>query len=381
MISGIVWLIPNYSLDARSHSLCNFAQIDNTMRILRYVSPLVSIFLLIILSRIGFKIRPIFYWYLFSLFVLIVNLTTGALSFAQAGAFFIAFTCIYLVTFVQKDLVLRFIFGIAVSALFFVATSIYSFGIVSNYCYGRERFLFGFSHPVIAGASCGAVFVALFLSSVPYSLTQSLHRMKGLFRSIGLIVLLYFVFLTQSRNTLVLLLGFPLFYSMLSLFPLKYPTFIFSVCAFLGLFTLPILGKLFAGSGVWQNLDLVSSNRLTLFNDFVRNSIGSGEVIFGSQTDSSNTVSRGIDSVYLMVVASFGLFGPLLLCGLFYCFERSASKFPFRLEKAVMLAVAMYFIFDTQGLTPSNLLVFSLLLFSFSAPSNRIPMPLIQGKC
>jgi hypothetical protein len=266
--------------------------------------------------------------------------------------------------------------GVSVAAVAFLNVGLYRYGFSQGSFYGRSRTHLGFIHPIY---SAGAIIAAsyFFFIITRYFFGQK-STLGHFFHLMNCILCASMLIVVDSRNSFVAY----------SIFLGSYLTIIYAkkhkwlhivliaglIMLFGGFMTYSALAE--RQGSLYSFLNDVSSLRIDVnskfFEAFTKNlSVGSlwGET---SGLPSGSIVERktfvSYDSILVTTLSNFGLLFSLifylwyLLRGITAYRSKDAASF------AAWMAYFFFSIFDAQGLTPSNILIFFLLFQIYLMP-------------
>lgn len=274
--------------------------------------------------------------------------------------------------------------GFSLMAACFLVLGISRYGLELTYYYGRPRAHMGFIHPTQTSAVVVAASFALTLMQTRKFSSLWFTKIALFFAGIAVFVLLL---LANSRNTyigaIVVALGWLCIrdittyrvlakdsqrINLVSLLAAGFPFAIYMA-----------IGLLNSSSPVFNSLNQLSSWRLGIFKSFISEMTRSNifRLIFGPTDTTLERYEHGnrslsvVESAYLSYTSNFGLlFAVSMFLALFFMFRsllirRQAFGF------GALLGCSVFFLFDSQGLTVSNLSVFTLMAVAVRAATYR----------
>lgn len=355
-ICTIFWCIEPSLLS----NLDYFGNLDLIIKIVRNSS------LILLLPLVNKRLNELVSKDIFIQFLIIIYIFTAASSFlvAQNLNFTISVivphltsALIFLILISINDEDFKALFkGVGLSSLIILLGLLmenYDF-ISTNF--GRDRFLFGLSHPLKSASLVIAVII--------YLLTIIKNNKLQLVIILPFIILLYFV---SSRNIIL----FSLIFFLITLF--KHYIYnikfyyaignIFILCPFLYFY----YAIFFSGNEYWVFFNELLSDRLLnleiLYNTIYIYDLG---FIFGPNSLIKNQNIIGYangDSIFITLFLNFGIIGFLLFNIMFYIIILRLASSKSTISFPAFCGLLSFYLFDSQGLTQANLPFF--LLFSF----------------
>lgn len=376
-LNGFLWLLPVFG----APSVANFESIDSLSveRIIRVAAPLLVFLLVRYRSKI--RLSPLLVISLFTLgiYPFFSGVIRGDIAFLLSSSMPLIVSVFVLIGIILMDVrTLRaWLLGIGLSAMFFILAGVTQGGLTPSTFFGeRERVLLGFVHPAQTAAALLGAFLLVPLATWKEHNIRTRHR-DQIVRMIVLSLFLWLLWLSQSRNTfLALFLG--IFFYVLSqrLKPIyRFAAFILLIFAVLSIYVFSLLGD--TQSSVWSSLDNLSSGRLLLYQDAIKNLLNQDVFTILVSPDRyarpillalDMSTYRGfsaIDSVFLSFLLNFGLIGAMMLMWLLLAIALRLSTYPGKpLAYACLCTAVVFFTLDGAGITVSHLSMF--VVFSYA---------------
>lgn len=381
-LAGYLWLVPVFGRPGEIQAL--WEQGASAQRILR-----VGVIMLLLPWVIGRLIRqtPKEFVFRLILWVFVVAPLFSFLSFPNfqflfftLGPFIIGGSSLLCLCSLRSKEFNVWVAGVGFTAAALLALGLSRYGLEMSSYYGRPRADFGFIHPV-QGAS--AVVMAGIFGMQLINRCLDSRRLWQRFATIGLVVLCaLLLYLGQSRNTLLAVAIFVCGASFAYLFMRKAELkWLMSLC----LLSLPLIMVAFAiiggdaHSSFWGSLDTLSSYRLTAFYNYLQNLDQEGIIalFFGPNLQIRDVTFTGfstVDSVYITLFVNSGLLTLLSFCFFLSYVALRLSKRRLPLAFGAWCAVVIFFAIDAQGVTPSNLAIFTLLAYSVRYALRQTPV-------
>jgi hypothetical protein len=385
LLLGFVWLFPVYEPPSREI----VPMIQGSWRVIRVIATL---------ALIG---MPLFFGFRFSK----KHLTSPAFFFQTIIFFLIPFICSALVTrdvttlqFAVIPLLLTWscfvllgyqtqysiqglLCGIATAGFIFICLKLVSQGIEMSTHYSRSRALFGFRHPLDSASACLAI-----LTGALASISTKRGIIARLFFAIIVILAIIGINLTGTRNILLYVAGTSLGGGVLLALRNRRLTrvLVFSLIGVIPLFvtSLFVLSDLGAKvvdtnpdatNSIIHRLHAIKTIRSEI-NFKLQNNWGpSFQLEYGPIANGFSVY----DSVYLNYWHHFGYFGFLLFnfswigLGLVLAYKKPDNNLTYYWCAGSWIGLSLFFTFDGQGLTISNLSLFLPFALALSQ-SNRI---------
>lgn len=390
-LSSYVWLVNTFQ--APTGIPPGTAEYVELGRVLRVVSPLsvlpfvfrrLPLFLRRRPPPLGLVVLALIAWPTFS----IVAFPNSAFIISVYGPVVMGASGLLCLCFLKREEFRYWLAGVGIVALGFFLAGIYLYGFEQLTVFGRPRAHFGFVHPAqtanaIVAASVGGV--ALILWFIRERLLRgTILLCWGVFVAVTLV-------LAQSINTL-LFVGV-IFVSWLvgGVLRPRILRILFG-CALLMLpvafYSLSIFGS--PGNAGWQWLNRFSSMRLEVYRELFYVNLSSESLlsIVAGPTENLRMVYQegyirglaALDSIYLTFLLSFGIVGMIGLIAVLAvaCWELSRREH--RLAYAALCGVAVFFVFDAQGITPSNLVIFTAITYALRQAAARPRRAAVQER-
>jgi len=255
--------------------------------------------------------------------------------------------------------------GVGLVAICFLILGLNEYGLEQTTYYGAPRSHMGFLHPtqtasVIIMAGLFVIrFIRWYLRTIPWLLWLTL---------IGTVAGMFFLLvLARSRNSA--LAAFLVIGGAICAKVIKKPIPLLGII--LVLLSATIVGYAISATGdmqgrLWLEADSMSSGRITSYRELLESLSGVSpyRALVGSPVPGERGGFAYIDSAYISVFMNFG-FLSLVNLFIFLCvLGWRLSKMRQPLAYGCLCAVIVFFAIDAQGITPSNLAVFLLLVYA-----------------
>ena len=358
-----VYYVPNGELNV---------QIDPMFRVLRLALPSLVVLFPLLFSGMRVmrrRVSQLGLWQLFSIFS-VFPVLAAFFSTSLSDSFYFGFLplLISLVPLVGGVLATqRFwssvIFGIGLVAVSLIFARIQLHGVETTTYYFRPRAHFGFFHPLVtASAIIATLWLWLLLIESPKI------PLKRCLAGLGFSIALAALYIADSRNSLLFLCLWG-FGALITSFANRFGKIYFSLSVLAVWCTLPtsILWVLFSRSDhstlSFSQLDSATSGRLGSAWTFVDSLVGNGFNLLGPSWERQISGFAGVDSVFLSYWGHFGFlpFVGLLAFWLWLGMRLREVKCKSTLDLIAIgtwFGLTGFFVFDGQGLTPSNLPLF-----------------------
>lgn len=381
VLSGFFWLWPVFTAPDWPISHPKLVG-PESIRYFRIVAPLLAIVLIrferiqkFATSTVGFLA-----FFTFIIIPLLAWITMPTLPFgiATCGPVFITGSSLLILSSLDRREFLFFTLGVALSAGTYLFLGLRDYGLEPNSMYGRPRVAMGFYHPVQTSSAIVATGVGFLIA------TWNMPKVKSIYRLFGSIIILAVSFwlldLADSRNmTMACVLSTVSFLIVRNrrLSKLSGALFV-SAITFAPLFlaTYSIFANATSNSFLLANR--LSSERVSRFRSFISNFFDNpihNALLGPSSKYAGFAISDGkgfasIDSVYLSFLGNFGVIAALLLQVLMLLIGIELLRKYKPLSFGFWCGIGVYFLVDAQGLTPSNLIIFTAFAFLVNTLSN-----------
>lgn len=365
---GVLWLAPVFaqpgtpSLLASGFPGARYARILSVL----FLFPLVAGRLGSVLRRERL-IRVVLVAFVLLPLVTLVNHPDAAFATGTVGPYAVGGASLACLAALRDQEFAHWLRGVGFAALLFVTAGLLRYGLATTVYYGRPRAHLGFDHPTQSASAvyAAAVYLALVLAwrlrrtPVARALTLTAVVTAG-----GWVLLL-----VSSRNTFVLL-----FVSLaMAGFARAARGAVPRMLALGGIVALfpAIMAFAVRGGGerspLWQAANVLSSLRLSIYRDLLERLAyeDAFSLLFGP-TYVVRELKGGLsgfavsDSTYLTIVLNYGL----LTIAAFYAFwllvGTRLSRRGTPMQFGMFCGLSLYLLLDAQGVTPSNMLIFSL---------------------
>jgi hypothetical protein len=308
--------------------------------------------------------------FLFSLLpsVIIATILSSSIPFFVSTTIPVLFSIlgVLVLTSMKYDEFYIWLKAVSFTSLFFLFVGIIKFGFIPTDYFGRPRVHFGFTHPVQTASVILSVFA-------PYTIFP--NKLSVSFKRLLKIVLLIFLFMAQSLNIFISVLLIFLFSFLVEKKFNKYFIFLFSFFLFLTPYT--IYFSNFLPDFYYNLIDIFTSGRLSFFSETLLVEINNDNFInmlFGPmyqvrQLYLNGEILKGfsfVDSVFFSFLFSFGVLGFIYFVSfLFYLLFNSFNKHNYSFQ--LLTGLIFFYSADSQGFTPNNLILFSILAYVIRA--------------
>jgi hypothetical protein len=371
VIAGYLWNAPVFTppgsqpLIEQGFSFQRILRVFSVMLIL----PLVwnRLFRLLLLKQSHMMILFVF---VFAPLLSLLNYPDISFLIATIGPFVVGGVSLMCLCALSDDEFKTWVTGVGFASLVFLLLGLKDNGIETTTFYGSDRASFGFIHPTQSAAvvlmSGGVMF---------YFVSQRLQRHLTL-RKLLLTGIAAFtacmLLLAMSKNTMLIVILTIICASYATVFKSMFPRFLLSIV----LISSPILIFAYAIYGdkqdiIWLTLNFLSSDRFEAYRTLLSNmnnetffTIFLGPSAF-SQSDISGNL-RGFassESVYFSLYVNFGIVTLLSFFTFLLILAKRLSKIRSPLAFGGLCGITIFIAIDAQGVTPSNLAIFSLLAY------------------
>jgi hypothetical protein len=312
----------------------------------------------------------IFFVFVFSPLLSLLNFPDISFLIATIGPFAVGGVSLMCLSALSDDEFKAWVNGVGFTSLVFLLLGLKDNGIETTNFYGSDRASFGFIHPTQSAAvvlmSGGVMF---------YFVSQRLQRYITL-RKLLLTSIVAFtsclLLLAMSKNTMLVVFMTIVCASYATVFNSLSPRFLLSIV----LISSPILIFIYAIYGdnqeiIWLTLNFLSSDRFEAYRTLINNMNNETflTMLFGPSAFSQSDISgnlRGFassESVYFSLYVNFGLVGLVSFFIFLLTLAKRLSKIRSPLAFGGLCGITIFLAIDAQGVTPSNLAIFSLLAY------------------
>ncbi len=266
---------------------------------------------------------------------------------------------------------------IGIVAVLFILVGLAKYGFEMPSYYGRPRLHLGFVHPT---QTASALLSAIIFFAINFD--RRVMTFKNMLISFMLTFFVLMMYFADSRNTLVtslfFLSGYIVFrYIRRPVLRKMYVIWVMLMVIVVHLFIIAIDIQ----SGIGFLADEKSSGRLAIILELMQSFKGNSwySFLFGPSPfvikkldDAIFLGFAAIDSVYISLLVNYGILQLVSFLGLMLFVGLRLSNSPNSEYIAMWSAVVIYFSLDAQGITASNLIIFSLFAISIKASVNRV---------
>ena len=266
---------------------------------------------------------------------------------------------------------------VGVVALLFILVGLTKYGFEMPSYYGRPRLHLGFVHPTQTASALLSVIIFFAIN-----LNRQVVIIKNMLIFFMLTFFILMMYFADSRNTMVTSLFFLSGY--IAFRYIRRP--ILRKASVILVMLMVIVVHLFIiaidlQSGIGFLADKMSSGRLAIILELVQNLkgnswysflLGPSAFVVKKLDDAVFLGFAAIDSVYISLLVNYGILQLVSFLGLMLFVGLRLSRMSNSVYIATWSAVMFYFTLDAQGITASNLIIFSLLAISIKASVDKI---------
>jgi hypothetical protein len=368
-LCGFIWIFPVFNEPQLNISPSFIERLFRTI----YLLILLPLCFLKLLKNI--KSQKVIFYYLIAFLpsILISSVFSLSFSFLISTSIPVLFSIIgvLILTSLNYSEFNKWIMGVSFISIIFLLIGMLKFGFTPSDFFGRPRVHFGFTHPV----QTASVILASFF---PFTILPN-HLPKKV-KTVLIFLLLTLLFLAQSINILLTVLIFYLFTILINIKINKY--IIFSLGFFIFILPYTIFIANYLSTNLFEIFNLFTSGRLMHFTETIMNELKNDNILnllFGPMyeirmNNYNSDLSKGfsfIDSVYFSFLFNFGIFGFLcLIFFAYYIFLNSFNKN--KISFALLTGLLFFYSADSQGFTPNNLIIFSILSFIIKSNFSKL---------
>ena len=371
MLAGYFWLVPVFVPPGSTPLYESGQSVERILRVLSvlFIFPLVW-------KRVLWLVRhdpvacPVLWTFVAAPSLSLLSFPGLDFIVATLAPFVISGLSLLCLCALKPDDFSAWVSGIGLVAVVFLGAGLSRYGLEMLTYYGRPRVHLGFIHPTQTAAVVlvACIFMVQWVGRIFHRWQWGRMWMWGMI-IVGMGILLYLVL---SRNTLLalMLIFLGAVYAGLIRNPAPRIMAIFLVLL------LPWIGYLIAVSGnvidpLWVALDDFSSLRFSTYYELVGNlnqetllSSLVGPTVYASQKESAFVGFASIDSVYISLYLNYGLVTLISFLMFLFALGWRLSRVRAPLAYGYLCAVIIFFAIDAQGVTPSNLAIFLLLVYA-----------------
>lgn len=376
-ISGVAWLYPVYTLP-RSDELVGSGVF--IYRMLRIICPAFIAIIYINKVLAGLLNKKTYLMVFMSLIVLplcctIIFPDINYASYVVLPIVASGIALLGLLSLSDQDMNL-WISTIGFVSFMFIIAGIFKYGFDMTSYYGRPRLHLGFVHPTQTASALLAAIMCLIVNLNRY---KSLALKVIIYSLLSLLILL--LYYAGSRNTLLCLItsfsGYMVFRFITNIY-IKKMYVLFILLLVVVVHFIAILLDIQNGIGLLA--DQSSSGRLRIILELFQSLdssnwydwvLGPSAFIINKTNDAASLGFAVIDSVYISDLLNYGalqlifFMWLLLFTGFKLTRNRNISYI------AIWTAIVIYFALDAQGVTASNLIIFSFLAISLRGATSH----------